>query len=79
MTDRNEMNESNELDEQELEQAAGGIDLEDIRHALKEAEKRDTILYRCPKCYATKRVQTRKGLSLPAPPCRNCLVQMEKM
>ncbi len=77
MTDRNEMNESNELDEQELEQAAGGVDLAKFSRHLK--EKMDsimTVLYRCPKCGATKKVQGPGGTF--APLCHNCIVKMVK-
>ncbi len=54
MTDRNEMNENNELNEQELEQTAGGFALESHRDVRDRFEE-DYVLYRCPKCHATKK------------------------
>ena len=68
MTDRNE---NNELNEQELEQTAGGISFSTPFRDL-------SINYRCPKCGATKKVKMPDGIL--APLCDNCrgFVKMEK-
>ncbi len=68
MSDQNEMNGNNELNEQDLEQTAGGVDLSDVRRMIKEAVDSMAVFYRCPECNAVKKV-TRPGGT--APTCGN--------
>ncbi len=76
MTDRNE---SNELNEQELEQAAGGVSFSDLsasRRGVSRLFDNDYVLYRCPKCGATKKVKGPGGIL--AAMCEKCFTQMVK-
>ncbi len=67
MSENNEW--KNELDEQELEQVAGG--------QISQKSSDDIIVtYRCPKCGATKKVRTSPSPKPHAIQCRNCLVLM---
>ncbi len=71
MTDRNEMNENNELNDQELEQTAGGIIFEKSQDTI-------TVNYRCPRCGATQKVKTSPGFLLYPPKCPNCSALMKE-
>lgn len=67
MRENNERN--NELNERELEQAAGG--------QIPQKSSDDIIVtYRCPKCSATQKVRTSPSPKPYAIRCRNCLVLM---
>ncbi len=79
MTDRNEMNENNELNEQELEQATGGVGFSDLKPGSRAKGGSDgpaDVLYRCPKCGATKKVAAKMALRALVPICENCHARM---
>lgn len=70
-----------ELNEQELEQTAGGESSSDLKsHIARELPGRDYVLYRCPNCGATKKGHG-VGSSNIAPLCDKCHlnVQMVKV
>lgn len=62
---------ANELSEQELEQAVGGI-------IFDKGSGEITTNFRCPKCGATQKVKTESGLNPRPPMCDKCRVQMVK-
>lgn len=67
MSENNEQ--KKELNEQELEQAAGG-QISQISHGD------ITITYRCPKCGATQKIRSSPGIKPYGIRCRNCLEHM---
>ena len=64
-------NERNELSEQELDQVSGGVKFSDDKYhrAKGGSDGPADVLYRCPKCNATKKV---KGFGSIAPKCDIC-------
>ena len=67
MTDQNDMNWNNELNEQDLEQTAGGMFITDISRFM-------TAKYRCPECGAKKKLAVRDDHLAR---CDKCKVPME--
>ena len=64
-------NEKNELNEQELEQAAGGVNFSDDKYhrAKGGSDGPAYVLYRCPKCGDTRKIQALGDIS---PTCNIC-------